>query len=58
MNNENKTRKRIELKTEEHSKTMENVQANNPVTQESLNKLWDYLLEKREEKKKKKIQNN
>ncbi len=51
MNNENKTRKRIELETEELSNINEDVQANNPVTQESMNKLWDHLLKKQAEKK-------
>ena len=46
------TRKRIELETEELSKTMEKIQANNPITEKSLNELWDYLLEKQEKKKK------
>jgi len=37
------TRNKIELETEELTETMEEIQKGNPVTEESLNKLWDKL---------------
>ena len=40
---ENETRNKIELEKEEFTETLEEIQKGNPVTEESLNKLWDSL---------------
>ena len=51
------TRKKEILETEELTETMDKIQKNKPVTKESLNELWDKLLEEQEKKKvKKKVQ--
>ncbi len=42
----NETRNKIHLETKELTDTLNKIQDNEPITRESLNKLWDNFMEK------------